>query len=387
MMMRRVMLGWAIALLSVVVGLAGCTPVSAEARLFLPLSLEFVDEYVLPDQSLADLPVGGLSAIAYDRPRDRFHLLSDDSGTGADSRLYTAQIRLNGNEPTAPQIASVELESVTPIRTTAQADPTAEILDLEGVALSPRQTVLIASEGNADAGIAPGITEFELATGQALRSLPIPQRYMPQTVDGQTMGVRQNLAFEALTLLSSGSTISEGYVEPFRVFAATESALAQDVPTDANAPIPIRLLHYLMGEDLPTLLAEHLYYLDSSADLLLVNGLTELLAIDQGGHFLALERTLGLNGFGAKVYQLAIANATDTSGIPKFVGDLSSIQPIRKQLVLDLAELGLTLDNLEGMTLGPRLPDGSQSLVLISDNNFRPEQKTQLLLFRLDGLN
>jgi hypothetical protein len=36
------------------------------------------------------------------------------------------------------------------------------------------------------------------------------------------------------------------------------------------------------------------------------------------------------------------------------------------------------------MTLGSRLPDGSQSLVLVSDDNFNEAQVTQFLLFRLN---
>ncbi len=36
------------------------------------------------------------------------------------------------------------------------------------------------------------------------------------------------------------------------------------------------------------------------------------------------------------------------------------------------------------MTLGPRLPDGRQSLLLVSDNNFTPGQVSQFLLFALD---
>ncbi|MEB3174760.1 MAG: esterase-like activity of phytase family protein, partial [Cyanobacteriota bacterium] len=43
----------------------------------------------------------------------------------------------------------------------------------------------------------------------------------------------------------------------------------------------------------------------------------------------------------------------------------------------------LELDNLEGMTLGPRFPDGAESLWLISDNNFRQDQVIQILVFRL----
>jgi hypothetical protein len=116
------------------------------------------------------------------------------------------------------------------------------------------------------------------------------------------------------------------------------------------------------------------------------HGLTELLAVDQGGHFLSLERSFGENGFTVKLFQLATGGATDISAIASLQGNPRGIQSIYKQLVLDLTTTGIKLDNLEGMTLGPRLPDGSQSLILISDDNFNPQQVTQLLLFRIRGL-
>jgi hypothetical protein len=50
---------------------------------------------------------------------------------------------------------------------------------------------------------------------------------------------------------------------------------------------------------------------------------------------------------------------------------------------LGLDALGIPLDNVEGMTLGPELPDGRRSLILVSDNNFAPSQFTQFLLFAL----
>jgi hypothetical protein len=52
-------------------------------------------------------------------------------------------------------------------------------------------------------------------------------------------------------------------------------------------------------------------------------------------------------------------------------------------LLLDLDELGIPLDNVEGLTLGPRLPDGGRSIVLVSDDNFAASQFTQFLLFAL----
>jgi hypothetical protein len=41
------------------------------------------------------------------------------------------------------------------------------------------------------------------------------------------------------------------------------------------------------------------------------------------------------------------------------------------------------LDNVEGITLGPKLPDGRQVVVLVSDDNFSADQMTQFLAFAL----
>ncbi|MFM9156610.1 MAG: esterase-like activity of phytase family protein, partial [Dolichospermum sp.] len=49
----------------------------------------------------------------------------------------------------------------------------------------------------------------------------------------------------------------------------------------------------------------------------------------------------------------------------------------------DLRSLDVSLDNIEGLTLGPKLAKGEQSLILISDNNFRRLQQTQILAFKL----
>jgi hypothetical protein len=75
--------------------------------------------------------------------------------------------------------------------------------------------------------------------------------------------------------------------------------------------------------------------------------------VDTGGHFLSLERTYGLLGSNAKIYQIVTSDATDTSGIVTLKGDISRIDAVKKKLVLDLSTLGHLPDNLEGMTLGP----------------------------------
>ncbi|MGL5033574.1 MAG: esterase-like activity of phytase family protein, partial [Microcystaceae cyanobacterium] len=147
---------------------------------------------------------------------------------------------------------------------------------------------------------------------------------------------------------------------------------------------PLRFLHYLinpLGE--PVLIGENLYVLDAIAPGTLFSGLSDITTLEKEGYFISLERNLGLAGFGIKLFQVVNANATDTSQIKSFRAGTQNIEPLRKKLILDLASLGIELDNLEGLTFGPRLADGSPTLLLVSDDNFREDQVTQFLLFRV----
>uniref|UniRef100_A0ACD5GY16 Esterase-like activity of phytase family protein n=1 Tax=Desertifilum tharense IPPAS B-1220 TaxID=1781255 RepID=A0ACD5GY16_9CYAN len=173
--------------------------------------------------------------------------------------------------------------------------------------------------------------------------------------------------------------------EPLRLFTVTEAALVQDLtnPDDPDFATRTRWLHYYLSEGYAPDLIRTPLPAGIATPGAVLHGIPEIVALDGGGHFLSLERSFGLKGFTVRLFQLFTGDATDISGTSSLQGSLMGLQPIRKQLVLDLQDLDITLDNLEGMTLGTRLPDGSQSLWLISDDNFRDDQKTQLLLFRL----
>ncbi len=56
-----------------------------------------------------------------------------------------------------------------------------------------------------------------------------------------------------------------------------------------------------------------------------------------------------------------------------------------KNLLADLSAMPQVrnLDNVEGITLGPKLSDGRQSVVLVTDDNFSPTQMTQFYAFAL----
>jgi hypothetical protein len=369
-------------------GLAACSlpQVQAEDRVFLDRSLKFLDAYSLDKQIFEETPVGGLSGLTYDRQRDRFYAISDDRSKLAPARFYTLQVKLDGQN--SDRIETISIEGVTFLKNAEGQTYQQGHIDPEDIALSPNNTVFVVSEGDPryqEDGIDPFIQEYDLQTGQSIQQFPLPPYYIPDAPEAnQTQGVQTNIGFEALTL-NFGGSLPNG--EPFRVFAATEAALLQDVDESASADeslpegVKARLLHYLVTDNRPQILAEHLYRLDAAPLMTPSNGLTDLVSIDNGGHFLSLERTYGLGGFGAKIFQLAFGDATDISGYDSLKGDVSRFVPIRKQLVLDLKDLDIPLDNLEGMTLGPNFPDGSQSLILVSDDNFQEQQVTQFLLF------
>jgi hypothetical protein len=181
--------------------------------------------------------------------------------------------------------------------------------------------------------------------------------------------VRDNLAFESLATMGD------------RIVVGTENALKQDGPVaDLEQPSPVRLLVFDAASGRH--LAEHAYVVEpvTAAGLFRTNGLVELLGGE--GMLLALERsyTLGV-GNGARIYGVDLANASDVSR-RRSLAD-SDYLPARKTLLLDLGVLGIPLDNLEGMTWGPRLPNGRRTLLLVSDDNFSARQVTQFLAFEL----
>jgi len=57
---------------------------------------------------------------------------------------------------------------------------------------------------------------------------------------------------------------------------------------------------------------------------------------------------------------------------------------VSQRPVFAFDDLGIPIDNIEGMTFGPELPDGRQTLVIVSDNNFSPGQFTQFIVLAVD---
>lgn len=326
------------------------------------------------DTQVEGTPLGGLSGITYDASKNIYYSISDDRSQNAPARFYTLTIKLDENS-----LKEVKFTDVTLLKNQDGQNFPALSLDPEGITLTSKGTLYISSEGDATATnlTNPFIREFALS-GEQLQDLPIDNKYLPTSP--QTSGVRNNLAFESLTV-----TPSQNYL-----FTATENALVQDgAAATVNNGSPSRILSYDLGTGNPT--AEYLYLTDKVAepstpvDGFNTNGLVDLLAIDDT-HLLSLERSFSTGaGNTIKLYEVSLEGADNINDINSLSTiDISNINSAQKELLLNFDDLNLTLDNIEGLTFGPDLPDGRRSLIVVSDNNFSPTQFTQVLAFSVE---
>jgi hypothetical protein len=344
--------------------------------------LSFRGEATLPaGAAFAGTVVGGLSSITYDAWRDVYYAISDAQpnlnlpgveppASQGPFRFYTLRIDVRGGSLEPGDVSVVD---VTTLTDAAGAPLPAGTVDPEGLALTRRRTLIVTSEGFAQPGnaVAPFVREFSL-DGRQLRELDLPGYVEP--VVGVS-GVRNNLGLESAAVTPGGRFLFTGF----------ENALVQDgTAATLTTGSPSRLLRYDTRSG--RLERQYVYLNDPVAEppvpagQFTVNGLVELLPLNSQ-FLLSMERSFSVGaGNTVRLHGVALPGATDVNGVAD-LDDAGAVRPARKHLLLDLDELGLPLDNLEGMTLGPRLHHGRRALVLVSDNNFTPGQVSQFLLF------
>ena len=330
--------------------------------------------------------VGGISGIAYDPDANLYYGLSDDRGnrsTPADgaspdepSRYYDISIDLSDG---SLDDGDVTFEGVTTLLNVAGSPFNPGTTDPEGITLTEKGNLFISSEGDANNLISPFVAEFT-RDGQIIDNLPVPEKFLPTA--SQSGGIQNNQAFESLTITPDNQFL----------YTATENALFQDGErASLESGSPSRIIKYDLATDEP--IAEYVYLTDAipetpePADGSASNGLVELLALDDTGTLLAMERSFAVGvGNSIRIYEIQTQDATDVSDIESLEGLDTEEIAVEKRLIADLgADFGIDEDNVEALTFGPTLSDGSQSLIAVSDNNFNSDgQITQFLAFSLD---
>ena len=332
--------------------------------------------------------VGGLSGIDYDRERGVYYAISDDRSDINPARFYTLKLPI-----TSDSVGPAELVGVTTLltpegqpypnkRTATATNP--DVPDPESIRLRrATNTLYWTSEGDIAHGISPFVREMRL-DGSYLSQVPLPKMlaYQPSGFGGP----RNNKVFEGLSFTPSGDTF----------WLATEAALVQDgpLPTVAAVGGPIRLTQFATHSAQP--FRQIAYIPDAipfapkvagisppvslTPDALADNGVSEIWMATETG-MLVLERAYAYGvGNSLRLYWIDTEDASDVSEMNSLMN--AKFKPADKLLVLDFAKSGLPrLDNTEGMTRGPTLPNGNPTLVFVSDDNFNSSQITQLAVF------
>jgi hypothetical protein len=363
---------------------AGRAPISAPGLSSIALAGQFS---VAPQQRLPPtlgLPFGGISGLA-SRPMVRagtdLYGISDAQHGG---RIY--RLALEGEGPAF----RVSIQDVIALEGTS-VEITA---DFEALAVLPNGNFLAASEGTGrEPRRPPAIAEYG-RHGDFVRSLPIRDRYVPEPAGPVTRGARGNAGFESLALAPDGD----------RFYTAVETALIQDGdPANFEKGTRTRLLEYRSRRGSFEPRREFVYELERLERPpfptgFFINGVVELLVVDRTT-LLVLERGYAQSSADAgvdmnyiRLYRVSLAGATDVSGLDS-IKDRSDIVPVQKTLLLDLtktpglsSELAPSLDNFEGLAWGPRLADGRQTLILVSDDNFSVRQRTWFLAFAIGSV-
>ena len=383
--------GPAIGLL-VIALLGGCAPARspvvspAPAKPAAPLVLTLLGEFTRPTATvypaLSDSArFGSISGLALDVTSGQWiGAIDDREGTRvawltidfAGGRLQVTPNRMMALSPGPGVAGRVARES-----------------DLEAIAALPDGTFLMGEEGHVRDGEVwqPAILHVT-RDGVVMSVTSYPSGF--SITDDPARGLRDNQGFESLTRTPDG-----------RVIAGLEQPLKEDdEPTSFERPGRGRLIEFVQeggalrlgGPEGPPRSGQGRWrpgrqwrYMISPTPRLDgfpqicsdgENGLVDLLALTDTT-LVAMERACMLDAAGqqtAVTIQLFTVELVGREARKTPLLDLSTVTP-------KLSPALARLENFEALSFGPTLPDGTRTLLVASDDNFRASQKTSFLLF------
>ena len=311
-------------------------------------------------------------------------MVCDDRSTINPARFYTAQIFI---KPTG--IDSVHF---TDVKSLLQPDGAIypnnkqdkfHVPDPEAMRYNARTQQLVwSSEG--ERILKPQDTVLEdpeiniiARDGKYIQHYPLPENLKMHATEN---GPRQNGVLEGMTFADQYKTLYVNVEEPMY-----EDGPRADV-TDNNTFIRIMKFDVASKQNTKQFAykLEPVAYPAKPANEFKINGVPDILWLGNN-KLLVTERSFSTGKMACtiRVFVADLNNATDIKAIPSLIKN-TNFTAIQKRLLLNMDNLGIYIDNVEGCTFGPTLPNGHKTLIFVADNNFAATEKTQFFLFEVE---
>ncbi len=346
-------------------------------------SIKLIGQYEIPFAArFKNTAIGGLSGIDYDAKNNRYFFICDDRSDKNPARFYTARIYLKQTGIDSVVFTDMQF-MLQPDGSVYPNNKQNKFLtpDPEAIRYNPvNNTLAWTSEGERILGPQDTVLEnpsiiFMQPNGKFIDSIPLPENLRMQATE---KGPRRNSVLEGMSFTNNYQSL----------FVSVEEPLYEDGPqaelTENNAFIRI----YRFDVNTRKNTGQYAYKLSPVAyppdqpTAFKINGVPDILDIGNN-KLLVIERSFSTGRLACtiKLFVADLEGATDISNT--VLKNKTDFVPVSRKLLLNMDDLGMYTDNIEGVTFGPVLPNGHKTLLFIADNNFNPVEKAQLLLFEV----
>lgn len=333
--------------------------------------LNFLDELVIKDSLLfKNTLVGGVSGIDY--YNNQYYMVIDDA---SNPRVLVSDLIIKNDK-----FKGIDFKQIIRLKDSTSTFYKEHALDLESVFIDAYGVNLV-SEGSIRKGKDPVVFRVD-SLGKFKEEIVIPNYFKANS----PAKPKHNAAFES----SSKSYDKKGF------WVAMEAPLQADgeEPTFHKTQSPVRITYF--DSATKKAIKQYAYQLEKidkpSKGKVNLNGVTAILAYKENQFFIVeriYQSGYGSYGNTVRIFKATVQKET-TNTLQKQSLKKEKYVPLKKELLLDFNTIRSKLtdkiiDNIEGITLGPKLANGNQSLILVSDDNFQVygKQLNQFLLLEI----